>query len=253
MKNKEKDVLQKPIEQFNIRCEHGTKVYEDILTEWLNESSYFPLGCQKIESQSDGENDMRSGDYELDYKLFMSQSEGTFRGKLDSYKTPTEFNALLYLIETWDFEKDSVSDSQLLDKSAQRDMNNLIDITTKEKNLFFFIPYKYKNINPLEMLIILNAKLKSWLQYRNKQCPNHDTFISWVHLIEGAEDDYTWDEKGNLQKVNMQFVFAKYSTETKQLDMIDCINIQEKHIFCRYSKTQYQHQLFIMAPTKQLH
>lgn len=182
--------------------------YEYYLTELLNCSTWFknmykepfvaPL------NQSHGENDVCTGEYGLDYKLFASKTAlqarsihslqvekigeheyETIGAKVQSTMQTTRIHVAFRHRSLAELDQCRKADSKM--NGVENDINTVLKILETDKNLFLFYPYRFSTESDNDFLseinIItqeINRDFVSALQYRTRAAPLRDTFFSYL-------------------------------------------------------------------------
>lgn len=164
--------------------------YELFLLEVLNNSKFFlnKSTGQKYSlpsSESHGENDAITDNYELDFKLLVDQEMMKLKGqnkpdidysllnkgiiiKRDKEIINNKSENILFKLLKFDF------------KGNNKDIKNLLANLKKNKNLFIYFPYEFKTselMNENQVKRLLEITLNNILKYRSNCQPNNDTYL----------------------------------------------------------------------------
>ena len=183
---------------FSLNCKHIVPrlTYEDYLIDVVNYSMFFKSKCNyenyHLESnQSNGENDIISSTYCMDFKLIIDQETMRSMGKnkpevdyskikqgfinvktkTDEHITPFR-NILFELLELKEFD--------LQDGVVNETINSLIKNLKKDKNLFLYYPYEFNcknDIYPSKFENIFTKAFVFLMIKRTDMFPGRDTFL----------------------------------------------------------------------------
>ena len=185
--------------------------YEEYLTEFINYSKFvFDNGNKKfkiIAKQSNGECDITNGQYTLDYKLLIDNKtiENMYYYS-ENITVHTDGVVSYSLSKKSDFEKINTTEKDELNE-VQKLVKNYINKIKKDKNILYFIPYNlyFKNRDMNTDMInsvvdMLYDGLNGFLEYRNSNTNNRDTYFSFVS--------------------NDNMIFLKYEGKLKLYDIV---------------------------------
>lgn len=203
--------------------------YEEYLTELINSSKFISdNGNRKfkiITKQSNGECDITNGQYTLDYKLLIDNktienmhyysenvtvhTDGVVTYSLSKKSGNFRMYMLLNIFKSLskkDFEKISATEKDKLNE-VQKLVKDYINKIKKDKNILYFIPYnlyfknKGMNIDMINSVVdMLSDGLNGFLEYRNSNINNRDTYFSFVS--------------------NDNMIFLKYEGKLKLYDIV---------------------------------
>lgn len=172
--------------------------YEHFLIDVINGSLYF---AQKrsfteyyrlVDKQSNGEDDVFSSTYQLDFKLLISEEVMRELNKnmpeIDYSKISQGFIFTKTKERVSDIPQDyilrDIEDSKIEDLRKDKYKNNtiksLVKNLNKPKNLFMYYPYEYRGVSELMMRGLESQTtdiFKNVLNYRDELDLNKDTFV----------------------------------------------------------------------------
>ena len=197
------------------KCEiNGQQIdYENYLTELVNLSTYF-MGLTygekytKIIEHDNGQADVRTSNYELDFKLLVNQDFVNNKLKSlpnvdyshikDGYVcmmdksnagnslTPAKANSVfvLFFNRLLSITKEQIEKFEA-DKNS--DLYSIIKMMKKEKNLLFFLPFEIECFTDIEVVNTV-ARIKNIFTIRDSI--NKDTFIAVLRKEKGTLDEF---------------------------------------------------------------
>jgi len=225
---------------FSLNCKFikPDMTYEDYLVDVINGSMFFRSKCHHLEQyhltngQSNGENDVVSSQYCMDFKLLVDQAtmkamnknkpevdyskmgQGLIVVKTKQSPTPVPFNnILLDLME--------VKPKEIQLKTVSDTVKSLLKNLKKDRNIFIYYPYEFSSksdLPPTSFERILNASLSTMMQYRASEQPKRDTYIcikanTWFLMYEWVKNSFMYRDKvreilcGNYIDVKLYSVY----------------------------------------------
>ena len=208
-------------------------IYEDYLLELVNFSGFFKglTGGEqftKIVEQDHGQADVRTSNYELDFKLLVNeefvnkklkslpnrdyshlQDGYIFLNDKKSGESITQPKAHSEFVKFF-CKLMNITNEQIVD--GEKDKNNefysIIKMMKKQKNLLFFLPFEIECDTDIEALNTV-ARIKNIFSLRDSI--NKDTFIVVLRKEDGTLDEFyiiKYDKGGFeiVDKVNKLFV-----------------------------------------------
>ncbi len=195
--------------------------YEPYLRELINASKYFFLLSENEEykaplSESHGECDCISKKYQIDFKLFASQSLLRAKSELSDYyhvdeetgamtecgsdsDENREVSVIWMIIEDFSDEdleaigNNTFSDNNKYKSLAITDVRKHLKILRKKKNLFLYLPIEFfvpEDTTFDEAVKLITARrernFSKSIRYRLKHSPGYDTYLAFLfreHLI----------------------------------------------------------------------
>lgn len=244
------------IEWWNIYGDSAreNKPSEKYLLELLNRGVHFGTHFEYVESQIHGEPDIRGDNgYELDFKLFLSTSEGKsrkeyIRNHRDNYFDYYDLDAVIKNKTSEELE--AIANMSMPNSQCNADQISIVKHFLKKcrtnKNLLFFAPKYFYADTTDEILDYFNNVVVGAMEYREKHIVK-DTYFGWIQSFKGIDDLYEWDRRGNLMRVtNLSFVLAKYDERKNKLKIVDVVAIRKSKYFLRHHVNyfEYSHQMF---------
>lgn len=184
---------------FSLNCKFIVPgmTYEDYLIEVLNSSQYFKNKIPFFEQyklskeESNGENDVISSQYCIDFKLLVDEETMNIMNKNKPEVDYSKMNQGFVFVKTKENPTPLPSSNILLDLADVKTENiqsgmvsstikNLLKNLKKDKNLFFYYPYEFSSkvdISPNLFESILNISLSTLMNYRENEQPNRDTYV----------------------------------------------------------------------------
>jgi len=205
---------------FALNCKFiaSSMTYEHYLIEVVNGSLCFfnqfrsPFEQFRLQkNQSNGEDDVFSSRYSMDFKLLVDQDvmnamaknkpdvdyshkkEGFISVHEKNDKTPVpNKNILLELM--------ALQESDLKSDTLNSSVVNILKYLRKNKNLFIYYPYEFlsKENHPGQAFVgVLNIALNSIMEYRVKEQPDNDTFLcikanQWFLIYEWTSNGFVF-------------------------------------------------------------
>lgn len=209
--------------------------YEKYLLELVNNSIYFReksnfIEYKKPKSESKGECDCISPDYQMDFKLlasttrlhaskeFTNQIQIICKGVTSQYsprKPNSEMQAtrLHAALREYSYENlFSVLSGNYEYGSIEYDIKKFVNLLNTKKNLFFFFPYQftfqkhYSFKYALDSInIALSKDFKESNLFREKYCTGYDTFLAFIY-----DDNLViskFEENGKLKIIDCIYLF----------------------------------------------
>lgn len=256
-----------PLEGFNIfKSNRNKNNYELNTLEFIN-SSILSQRYGLFESpicESHGECDATCYDsnhnvlYELDFKLFISKSEGSAFNELLPKVIEDENNEfkllhpkknisecykaidLLKNLESNEIDAIINKTFMYIDSEQKKNYENCIKTLLTNKNIFYVLPYYiYLNDNKIDDFIeLFNYLYKNIFSYREKKT-NLDSYFSF--FVNKSNKNYRLKLKFDLQNKTSEmeytlkdstFVILEY--KNNNLVFLDEIDVSNSNNFCRY-------------------
>ncbi len=224
----------------------GEYSYEDYMVEFINKSAYFlelagGNEYTRPKSESHGECDCISSNYEIDLKLFGSshlyEAKSTLYSQLsvptsgvkithppkiiNGSKKVEYLNVLARLTSYQDTNRILKTEKKVELNREEIVLKHFLDILMINKNLLFFIPYRFFydadvtfEFGCNDIISAINNDLKECLKIRYENKKNYDTFFSFVFY----------------EKI----IFCKY--ENGNLLYVDDVNTIESKLFSEISQ-----------------
>lgn len=185
------------VEPDNIQ-DNIAKVDEEYLLELLNSSTYFlskfnGKKFKPIISQSNGESDAFCDDYKIDFKRF--ESKLFFQMIREKGLRYFEFENSSVVIKPRNINKaikyksivTFAEESKFKKIEIDNEYSWIRKLLSTKKNLLLLYPYIFskrnrrdEEITAIEVRNELNDVFFNFFEYRNKQCPNFDTFFVFI-------------------------------------------------------------------------
>lgn len=244
------------IEYWNIYGDNAkeNKPSERYLLELLNAGKHFGTHFEYVEKQNHGEPDIRGDNgYELDFKLFLSTSEG--KSRKDYIKNHRNDYFDYYDLAEAIRDKEAEKLELIANMSAPNEKYNAEQIgivrhflkkCRTNKNLLFFAPTYFYSDTPGEILDYFNEVVQGAMEYRRKHVKK-DTYFGWIQSFKGMDNLYEWNRWGHLMRTtNVSFVLAKYDEKKSRLKIVDVVAIRKSKYFLRHHSNyfEYTHQMF---------
>jgi hypothetical protein len=239
------------IEYWNIYGDSNreNKPSEKYLLELLNRGAHFGTHFEYVEKQNHGEPDIRGDNgYELDFKLFLSTSDG--KSRKDFIKNHR--NDYFDYYDLAEVIKDkTVEELEYVEKmSVPNDKYNAEQISIVKhflkkcrtnKNLLFFAPRYFYSDTISEVLDYFNDVVRGAMEYREKQVEK-DTYFGWLQIFEDVDVLYEWDKQGILMEPkHIYFVLAKYNPLRDRLEIMDSTQLSKSKYFLRHHTVQFDY------------
>lgn len=212
--------------------------YEKYIVEFLNNSNWFRSKVENKKffwrkNQDQGECDAFAGKYELDFKLLVSSTACQARRELSdgisvlpqggyiifsSRRSGTMKATRIYAaIRNLSIEELArYENGKYAYGSVEHDIQDLISIIYKKKNILFFFPYEFSSDKSNELEYMINAIREalendfiSLFQLRSKKCPDFETYISCISMNH--------------------FLFFQFNKD--KLNYIDCVNTNKSKTY----------------------
>lgn len=222
------------VEPENIQ-DNNAKVDEEYLLELLNNSTYFLSKCngkkfKPIISQSNGESDAFCDDYKIDFKRFESQK--FFQMIREKGLRYSDYGNSSIVIKPRNINKAIKYKSIFTYAVESNNINIEIDteytwikkLLSTKKNLLLLYPYIFskrnrrdEEITAIDVRNELYDVFFNFFEYRNKQCPNFDTFFVFIF-----DDNFClFKLEDNILKLIEQISCRKINKVMEKLSIAD--------------------------------
>lgn len=225
--------------------------YEIYLRDFINSSAYFLKKSNNEPytaptSEECGQCDCISSNYQLDFKLLLSETMGqgkrefsrsitkicdgvTFYGEPQkTSKDPDykEIKATYFhtVFRTYNFKKIcEIAETKNKQHSKERDIYLLLKSSRKPKNILYMLPYEFYYTDNIlhengrsEIISALTSDFKNLLRYRKSKQPQYDTYIAFIYdnqfvILHSMEDKLKYIDEIELTKSKTFQELANFS------------------------------------------
>lgn len=190
--------------------------YEMYVRDFINASNYFLAKSHNEQyiapsSEEKGQCDCISHDYQLDFKLFLSETMGqgkrefstsitqlcpgvTSYGKPNITSTSPNYKPIdatylhvAFRILSFD-EICGIGERKYKCRGYERDISLVLKDARKAKNILWMLPYEFYYKDDVryedgraEIVSALNTDLENLIRYRKLKQPQFDTFVAFIH------------------------------------------------------------------------
>ena len=190
--------------------------YELYIRDFINESMFFLIKSNNEpyyapSSEENGQCDCISKNYQLDFKLFLSETMGQGKREFSNSITQLRPGIVLYgepnitilspkykginatylhvAFRTVEFEElCSIGEKEYKNHCYERDISLVLKEARKQKNILWMLPYEFFYKNEIryedgrsEITSALNTDLQNFIRYRKLKQPTFDTYIAFIY------------------------------------------------------------------------